>query len=89
MVLAIFPVTILKNGLRVVTIYWLSIHQSMGSLTVWMHRFGGIPFSFLGLALLAFLVISLRRFEETSTGSWWIIVAGDGFEKKRQTSPST
>ena len=56
LVLAAFPITIFKNGLRIVTIYWLTIHPSMGSLTVWVHRYGGIPFSFLGLSLLAFLV---------------------------------
>ncbi len=82
LVLAAFPVTVFKNGLRIVTIYWLTVHPSMGSLVVWVHRNGGIPFSFLGLSLLAFLVISLRRFEETSTGSWWIIGGGARVREK-------
>jgi len=82
LVLAAFPVTIFKNGLRIVTIYWLTVHPSMGSLVVWVHRYGGIPFSILGLSLLTLLVISLRRFEETSTGSSWIISAGARVRKK-------
>jgi exosortase len=82
LVLAVFPVTIFKNGLRIVTIYWLTVHPSMGSLVVWVHRYGGIPFSILGLSLLTFLVISLRRFEETSTGSWWIISGGAQVREK-------
>jgi exosortase len=65
LVLAAFPITIFKNGLRVVTIYWLMVHPSLASLCVWMHRYGGIPFSFLGLSLMALLLTSLRKFEET------------------------
>ncbi|MFZ0963058.1 MAG: exosortase/archaeosortase family protein [Terriglobia bacterium] len=76
LVLAAFPVTIFKNGLRIVAIYWLTVHPSMASFTIWMHRNGGIPFSILGLALLAFLVISLRKFEETSELSCWKIKRG-------------
>ncbi len=67
--LATFPITVIKNGLRIVTIYWLTIHPGMGSLVAWVHRYGGIPFSFLGLSLVALLVIILRKFEETSFGS--------------------
>jgi len=63
LVLAVFPVTILKNALRIVTIYWLTVHASLGPVTVWVHRYGGIPFSYLGLSLLALFVITLRRFE--------------------------
>jgi len=87
LVLAIFPVTIFKNGLRIVTIYGLTVHPSMESLTVWVHRYGGIPFSFLGLSLLAFLVFSLRRFEETSTGSGWVISGGRRVREKASDQP--
>ena len=89
LVLVVFPITIFKNGLRIVTIYWLTVHPSMGSLVAWVHKYGGIPFSFLGLSLLALLVISLRRFEETSKWNQWIMSGGYGFEKKRQTRPTT
>jgi len=87
LVLATFPITIFKNGLRIVTIYWLTIHPSMGSLVVWVHRYGGIPFSFLGLSLVALLVIILRKFEETSLGSWRIM-AGSA-QVRTKTSPPT
>ena len=82
LVLAAFPVTILKNGLRIVTIYWLSIHPNLGSLLVWVHRYGGIPFSFVGLALLTLVVFSLRRFEEISTRDSWIIGGGTRVQGK-------
>ena len=87
LVLAIFPVTIFKNGLRIVTIYGLTIHPSMESLTIWVHRYGGIPFSFLGLTLLALLVTSLRRFEETSTENRWII-GGGGRAREKAPDPT-
>jgi exosortase len=74
LVLASLPITVFKNGLRIVTIYWLTVHLSTGSLTVWVHRYGGIPFSIIGLSLLALLVTSLRKFEETSTGRRWIMM---------------
>jgi exosortase len=78
LVVAAFPITVFKNGLRIVTIYGLSIHPSMRSLTLWVHRYGGIPFSFLGLTFLAILVASLRKFEETSRTSGRIYSGGAG-----------
>jgi len=84
LVLVAFPITILKNGLRIVAIYWLTLHPSMGSLVVWMHRYGGIPFSILGLSLLTFAVISLRRFEETSIGNWQ--KTGDGEQVREKAA---
>jgi exosortase len=87
LILAVFPVTIFKNGLRIVTIYALTVHPSMGSFTVWMHRYGGIPFSFLGLSLLAFLLTFLRRFEKTSAGSRWII-GGETRVREKASDPT-
>lgn len=77
LVLAIFPITVFKNGLRIVTIYGLTIHPSMEPLTAWVHRYGGIPFSFLGLLLMGFLVTSLRRFEDHAIGSQWLMPKGE------------
>jgi exosortase len=82
LVLAAFPITIFKNGLRIVTIYGLSIHPSMVSLVAWVHRYGGIPFSFLGLALLATLVASLRKFEEAARASGRIMGGGPGIGER-------
>ena len=89
LVLAAFPLTIFKNGLRIALIYWLTVHPSMQSLTVWMHRYAGIPFSFLGLSALALLVAFFRKFEETSEDNEWIIAGAQGFEKQRQPRPSS
>jgi exosortase len=86
--LAVFPVTIFKNGLRIVTICWLTVHPSLGSIVVWLHRYGGIPFSFLGVSLLAFLAALLRKFEETSPGDPWLSSGGLRFAKTRQAPPS-
>jgi exosortase len=61
LVLAAVPVTIFKNGLRIVTISLLSVHPSLDSLTFLIHRYGGIPFSLLGIAVLSFLVTSLNQ----------------------------
>lgn len=87
LVLATFPITIFKNGLRIVTIYCLTVHPSMGSLVVWVHRYGGIPFSILGLSLVASLVIILRKFEETSIGSRRIMIGRT--QVRAKTSPPT
>jgi exosortase len=75
LVLSAFPITIFKNGLRIVTIYGLSIHPSMETVVAWVHRYGGIPFSFVGLALLATLVTGLRKFEDASRASGRIMSA--------------
>src|SRR5271157_699259 len=87
LVLAVFPVTVFKNGLRVVLIAWLMAHPSMASFGDRVHRHLGIPFSFLGLLLLGLLVISLHRFEETSTGRRWII-AGGGRVREKASGPA-
>jgi len=82
LVLAVFPVTVIKNGLRVVTISWLMANPNMASFGERVHRHLGIPFSFLGLSLLGLLVTPLRRFEETSTRSHWIISGGARVREK-------
>lgn len=66
LVVAAFPITVFKNGLRIVTIYGLSVHPNLAPLTTWVHRYGGIPFSFLGLLILAVLVSGLRKLEDRS-----------------------
>jgi exosortase len=82
LVLAVFPVTIFKNGLRIVIISWLMANPSMASFGARVHRHLGIPFSFLGLSLLGLLVTSLRKFEENSTGSRWIMSRGVRIREK-------
>lgn len=64
LVLAAFPITVFKNGLRIVTIYGFSIHPSLAPMVPWLHRYAGIPFSFLGLVLLGAVVALFHRAEK-------------------------
>src|ERR1700739_2210098 len=52
LVLAVVPVVILKNGIRIVMISLLTIYVDRGFLHGWLHRSGGIAFYLLGLAAL-------------------------------------
>ena len=61
--LAIYPVTILKNGVRIVTLTLLAIHVDPSFLTGQLHHDGGIVFFLLGLAMLAPVLLVLRRLE--------------------------
>jgi exosortase len=61
--MATVPIAIFKNAARIVTIAWLGIHVDPGFLHGRLHRYGGIPFSLLALALLFPLVYFLRRRE--------------------------
>lgn len=59
--LCIFPIAIFKNAVRIVTIAWLGMHVSPDFFHGPLHRQGGLPFSFLALALMAILLWLLRR----------------------------
>ncbi len=59
--LFIFPIAIFKNAVRIVTIAWLGIHVNPNFFQGPLHRQGGLPFSFLALALMAALLWLLRR----------------------------
>jgi exosortase len=65
-VLAILPVSILKNGIRIAALTLLSIHVDPGFLTGQLHHEGGIVFFLLALGMLAPLVVALRRYETVS-----------------------
>jgi exosortase len=65
-VAAILPVTLLKNGIRIVSISLLSIHVDPAFLTGWLHHQGGIVFFLLALALLVPVFVVLRRTETTA-----------------------
>jgi len=59
--LCIFPIAILKNAVRIVTIAWLGIYVNPAFFHGQLHRQGGLPFSLLALALMAVLLWLLRR----------------------------
>lgn len=62
--LAIFPITIFKNAVRIATITMLSIHVDESFLTdSFLHRSGGIFFFILALSLLVPILWLLRKSE--------------------------
>jgi len=62
--LAIFPITVVKNAFRIVTITLLANYVDLRFLTNhWIHSSGGIPFFAVALALFIPLVWVLRRTE--------------------------
>ena len=66
LVLSIFPITILKNGMRIVTLSLLGIYVDPRILHGQLHRKGGIPFFIIALAMLAPVLWYLRRSEKKS-----------------------
>lgn len=65
--LAIFPITIFKNGLRIVTLALLGSYVDPGILDTDVHKKGGIPFFFLSLIVLGVILWFLRRSEVQSS----------------------
>ncbi len=63
---AIFPVLLLKNGLRIATLSLLAIHVDRAYLTGSLHRHGGIVFFLLALAILAPLLRLLQKSERSN-----------------------
>jgi len=62
--LAVFPITVFKNALRIVTITLLANQVDERFVTDhWIHRGGGIPFFAVALMLLIPLVWMLRKSE--------------------------
>ena len=65
--LAIFPITVVKNAFRIVTITLLANFVDMRFLTNhWIHSSGGIPFFAVALALFVPLVWLLKRTEKNT-----------------------
>jgi exosortase len=63
-ILAVVPVTLFKNGLRVVTLAMLGAYVDMSYLTdSYVHSSGGKPFMVLGIALMLPVLWGLRRSE--------------------------
>jgi exosortase len=62
-IVAVLPIAVLKNGIRVVTLTLLAVHVDPEYLTGQLHHDGGIVFFFLALGMLAPVMIGLRRLE--------------------------
>jgi len=64
LVLAVFPVAVFKNGVRIVTLYLLSYFIDMGIIEGgFLHKSGGFIFFGLGLVLLGAGLLALRNLE--------------------------
>lgn len=61
--LSVFPVTVLKNGLRIVTLTLLGTYVDPRILGSELHKSGGIPFFGIALMMLAPILWFLRRGE--------------------------
>jgi exosortase len=57
------PVVIFKNAVRIVTLSLLAVYVDDRFLHGWVHRYGGLPFSVVGLALLVPMLLILMRAE--------------------------
>jgi exosortase len=63
LVLAILPVTVFKNGVRIVALSLLATHVDPSFLTGRLHHDGGVAFFLLALAMLLPVLHLLRRSE--------------------------
>jgi exosortase len=66
-VLSIVPILVIKNGVRIVTIYLLTAYVNPAFLHGWLHTSGGIVFYLLGLIALIPVAALLRRGERKNS----------------------
>jgi len=59
------PIVVLKNALRIVTISCLGVYVDPGFLHGNLHRYGGIPFSLISLAILVPFLLVLQNGERS------------------------
>jgi exosortase len=57
------PIVIFKNAARITGITWLGLNVDQGFFTGDLHRYSGLPFSLLALAMLVPTLLALRRVE--------------------------
>lgn len=65
--IAILPIAILKNAIRIVSLSLLAMHVDPSFLTGQLHHDGGIVFFAMALAMLTPIFVALRRWELTRT----------------------
>lgn len=63
------PVVIFKNAVRIVTISCLGVYVNPGFLHGRLHRYGGLPFSLVSLAILLPFLLALQKGEQVRGGS--------------------
>jgi exosortase len=69
LVFSAVPVTIMKNGLRIVTLSLLGTYVDPAILSSDLHRRGGIPFFILALVFMTPILWGLRKSEKKGVGS--------------------
>ena len=67
LIIAVIPVSLFKNAVRIVTLTLLAVHYDMGFLTGSLHHDGGVLFMIGGLCLMYPLLAVLVRSEQTVT----------------------
>jgi exosortase len=60
------PIAIFKNAVRIVTISCLGVYVDRSFLFGKLHRYGGVPFALIALAILGPVLLVLRRAETRS-----------------------
>ncbi len=67
LILCVFPVMVIKNGIRIVTLTLLAIYADMGFLTGgFLHKSGGFVFFIPALLLIGGIIWALRKSEKAS-----------------------
>jgi exosortase len=67
--LAVFPISMFKNGVRIVSLSLLGTYVDPRILGSELHRSGGIPFFVVALLLLAPVALGFRKLEQTGQGT--------------------
>lgn len=67
LVAMVIPLAILKNGIRIVSLCLLAMHVDPGFLVGQLHHEGGVVFFLLALAMLAPVLLILRRFDRPAS----------------------
>jgi exosortase len=62
------PVVVLKNALRIVTISYLGVYVDPSFLRGTLHRYSGLPFSLVSLAILVPLLFALQKGDDNPGG---------------------
>ncbi len=64
----LFPIAILKNAMRIVTIAWLGVHVNPDFFSGPLHHRGGLPFAVPALVMM-FMLLWLLRYRERKGSS--------------------
>lgn len=75
---AVFPITIFKNSVRIVFLSLYGAYVDPGILSSVAHRRGGIPFFIIAMGLLGVVLWIIRRMERRSEDGEGLLEFGEG-----------